>query len=302
MKGFINFLKPPGMTSHGAVQYFRKLLRIKKVGHTGTLDPGVAGVLPICLGKATRLAEYVTEMPKKYRTEITLGVSTDSQDAYGMVTYTNDCHHIDYNSFLHVLNKFKGTIQQTPPMVSAVRVNGKHLYELARKGIEINRKPRTIKIHDISVFKVNWELPHPKILFDVTCSKGTYIRTLCADIGDNLGVGAHMSYLIRTVSGPFFIEHSYTCEEITIAVEKQDFSFIHPMTTGIEYMPVIVVDENKRQLIIHGNMISLPHNNYLDDGLYRIETSNKELLAIGRKTSNKNGEINLVPIKVLTAE
>ncbi len=298
MDGFVNFLKPPGMTSHDAVNFIRKQLKMKKVGHTGTLDPGVAGVLPVCLGKATKLAEYVTTQPKSYRAEITLGVTTDSQDAYGVIQSTSDCTNIKYQQFVDLIPEFIGTISQTPPMLSAGRSGGIRLYQLARKGIEVERKPKTVTIYKITVFKKDWHLPHPKITFDMICSKGTYVRTLCHDIGQKLGVGAHMSFLIRTQSGSFHIEEAITIDEMTSLIKNNNLSFVHPMQIGIDFIPSFTVDAIQSNAIIHGNSIILTDNRFFNNGLYRVENLEKALLAIGQVTKTTDNVFLFKPEKV----
>jgi len=223
MDGIINLLKPPGMTSADAVAWIRRVLKIKKAGHTGTLDPGVAGVLPLCVGQATKLAEYLTAQEKGYRAEITFGVVTDTQDAFGKVIQQSPSS-VSRKEFETVLQRFQGEILQLPPMFSAVRKQGKHLYEYARQGLTVERQPRKVTIADIRL--VHWEDGRfPKAIFDIRCSKGTYVRTLCHDIGETLGCGAHMSFLIRTSSGPFTIGHSWTLEEIeeNLAAGRKDF-------------------------------------------------------------------------------
>lgn len=303
MDGFINLLKPPGMTSHDVVAHLRKTLRIKKIGHTGTLDPGVAGVLPICLGKATRLAEYVTELPKSYRGEITFGKTTDTQDAYGEVNEICDCTNLKLEQFLNALPLFQGEIEQIPPMVSAVRVGGKHLYELAREGREVERKAKTISVYSFSIFKSMWEPPFPKAIFDVSCSKGTYIRTLCHDIGQHLVVGAHMSYLIRTGSGPFRIEDSCTLEEIGEMYEDGNWSFVQTPERGVSFLPAIEVDDLKSSAIAHGNPVTLSGNSFLEAQVYRILNSEKKLLAVGYVEMDQEGFRSpvLKPLKVLVS-
>ncbi|MDD2497080.1 MAG: tRNA pseudouridine(55) synthase TruB [Desulfitobacteriaceae bacterium] len=302
MDGFINLLKPPGMTSHDAVNQLRNILSYKKIGHTGTLDPGATGVLPICLGKATRLAEYLTELPKIYRAEITLGVATDTQDCYGKIERVCDCAQLEQNRFVQVLPEFLGEQKQVPPMVSAVRVGGKRLYELAREGIKIDRTPRTINIYDLNVIKFSWELPHPKVIIDVQCSKGTYIRTLCHDIGERLKVGAHMSYLIRTRSGPFKIQDAFIFEEIIDYHQREDSSFIQSMQAGICFLPVIQVDNLQARSIVHGNPVKLFENPYLENQVYRVETEDKVLLAIGKVQTGAGQEVQVLrPIKVLAS-
>lgn len=213
MDGILNLLKPPGMTSHDVVSVVRRALGIKKVGHTGTLDPGVAGVLPICVGKATRLAEYITGEDKAYRAEITFGVTTDTQDSFGHVTGEKDASHLTRGDIAYNLTRFHGEIMQIPPMVSAVKVDGKRLYELAREGVEVERKARPVTIHRLQLLDFR-PGPRPVAFIDVVCSKGTYIRTLAADLGEALQVGAHMSHLVRTRSGSFLLEEAATLEEL----------------------------------------------------------------------------------------
>jgi tRNA pseudouridine55 synthase len=213
MDGILNLLKPPGMTSHDVVSAVRRALSIKKVGHTGTLDPGVAGVLPVCLGRATRLAEFIAGEDKAYRAEITFGVTTDTQDSFGEVRSEQDASHLGRGDVAYMLTRFHGAIMQIPPMVSAVKVGGKRLYELAREGVEVERQARPVTIHKLQLLDFR-PGPRPVAFVDVVCSKGTYIRTLAADLGEKLGVGAHMSYLVRTRSGPFRLEAAATLEEL----------------------------------------------------------------------------------------
>lgn len=249
MEGIINVLKPPGMTSSDVVGWMRRVLKTKKIGHTGTLDPGVAGVLPLCVGKATRLAEYLTEQGKAYRAEVTFGMTTDTQDSYGSVTRVSP-PHCRQSDLERVLPGFLGKISQIPPMYSAVRKEGKHLYEYARQGITVERKPREVFIYQLKLEK--WfEEEFPRAVLDIECSKGTYIRTLCHDLGETLGVGAHMSYLLRVRSGPFKIQESWTLEEIEEAVGKSAYPFLLPLTAGIE-LPRVVLSAARANAFKHG--------------------------------------------------
>ncbi|MEL7564316.1 MAG: tRNA pseudouridine(55) synthase TruB [Dehalobacterium sp.] len=298
MDGFINFLKPPGMTSHDAVGFVRKKLKIKKVGHTGTLDPGVAGVLPICVGRATRLAEYITVRPKSYRAEITLGIATDSQDAYGSIMSKNDCSGIPYEKFEEIISDFIGDIKQIPPMTSAVRVGGERLYNLARKGIEIERAPKNVTIHRIDIIKKDWEMPNPKVIFDVLCSKGTYIRTLCHDIGARLGVGAYLSFLIRTQTGSFNIHHAWTIEEICSSIERDNGDFLLPIHEGICFIPAITIDDEQSKNLLHGKTIIMPEKGYCDNQIYQIKNTNNVFLAVGQVITEDEGISLFKPDKV----
>ena len=259
MDGIINVLKPPGMTSHDVVAYLRRLLQTKTIGHTGTLDPSVPGVLPVCMGKATRMAEFVTAGGKNYRVEITFGITTDSQDSFGKVVTQRP---VDFSAqdALNVLPAFTGKIKQTPPMVSAVKVGGKKLYELARQGLEIERPAREVVIAQITPIEVNWQGDYPTIMFDVVCSKGTYMRTLCADWGDSLGCGAHMSFLLRTRSGPFDLADAWTLEEIAAAVTRGTSDFLQPPDRGADDLPRLVVAGHRVKALLNG--LSLAAHDY----------------------------------------
>lgn len=236
MDGVINVLKPVGMTSSDVVVGLKKILKTKKVGHTGTLDPDVTGVLPICVGKGTRLAEYLTRQGKSYKAEITFGIVTTTQDGSGEVLQEN-YPEVKEEDFIKIIPRFLGTIQQIPPMYSAVRHQGKHLYELARQGIEVERASREVQIHRLELLR--W-IPDtfPKGIFEVDCSKGTYIRTLCHDIGGALGCGAHMSDLIRLSSGPFKIEDSIPLNSVKEKVDKGDFDFLIPLDQTLDLLKV----------------------------------------------------------------
>lgn len=209
MDGILNVLKPPGMTSFDIVAYLRSLLKEKKIGHTGTLDPGAVGVLPVCIGKATKTIEYLTDKDKIYRAELTLGVSTDTQDNFGNVLKVCEVK-FSKEQIIDAIKSFVGRYSQVPPMYSAIKIEGKKLYQLAREGITIERKPRDVEIHSINIL----DIKENKAVFDVECSKGTYIRTLCSDIGDRLGCGGHMSFLVRTKAGNFGLSDALTLEEI----------------------------------------------------------------------------------------
>lgn len=223
--GVINLLKPPGITSHDAVARLRRILGVRQIGHGGTLDPGAAGVLPILVGRATKLMPFVSAYPKAYRAEMTLGIVTDTYDASGATVQVSESFSLPPVALGDAMAAFLGPIEQVPPMTSAIRKDGKRLYELAREGKEVEREPRRVEIYDMHVVAV---LPRDttrlvtgtRVIFDVICSKGTYIRTLCHDIGQRLGCGAHMSFLVRTRVGPYTLEESCTFEEIEKAVAR----------------------------------------------------------------------------------
>lgn len=238
--GIINLLKPPGMTSHDAVSFIRRIYKQRQVGHAGTLDPAAAGVLPIFLGKATRLVEYFTDDDKHYRTELCFGQETDSGDYTGAVTRTSDkIPHVE--EVCHVLRSFLGESQQIPPMHSAIKMSGRKLYELARQGIVIERKPRKITIHSISLLHNEAN----RILFDVSCSKGTYIRSLCSDIGVRCGSAATMTFLLRTAVGSFSITNAVSLEEI----EKNPTQVITPADSAISLSTLTLTNSDTTKFL-----------------------------------------------------
>lgn len=249
MEGLINVLKPPGMTSSDVVVWLRKLLKIKKVGHTGTLDPGVAGVLPICVGRGTRLAEYITEQGKAYIAEVTFGITTDTQDAFGKVTKRTS-PDLKQSDLEQVIPSFQGKVSQIPPMYSSVRKEGKHLYEYARQGLAVEIAPREVSIYKLELEKW-YEGEYPRAILEIECSKGTYIRTISHDLGQALGCGAHMSYLVRVRSGPFTIQESWTLEEIEEATGLGNYAFLLPLTAGID-LPQVFLSPARGNAFRHG--------------------------------------------------
>ncbi len=215
MNGILNVYKEKGFTSHDVVAKLRGILHQKKIGHTGTLDPDAVGVLPVCLGKATRVCDMLTEETKTYEAVMLLGVDTDTQDTSGKVLRTAEVHVTPEEVEAAALS-FIGPYQQVPPMYSALKVNGKKLYELARQGIEVERKAREVQIFDLKILDIDL----PRVRMEVTCSRGTYIRTLCYDIGEKLGCSGCMEYLIRSRVGIFSVEDSHTLAEIEASVKE----------------------------------------------------------------------------------
>ncbi|RED66075.1 tRNA pseudouridine(55) synthase TruB [Cohnella lupini] len=212
--GVLAIWKPAGWTSHDVVAKARGLLRVRRIGHTGTLDPAVTGVLPLCIGRSTRFVEYLQEMPKTYRATLRFGLATDSEDLSGAVIERKDASFLTKSMMVEAALSFVGEIDQVPPMVSAVKINGQRLYELARQGITVERPSRRVCIYELKILTVVEGIEQPEITFSVTCSKGTYIRTLCVDIGRRLGVPAVMSELVRTESAGMKQEHCVTLEQI----------------------------------------------------------------------------------------
>ncbi len=222
MTGIANINKPIGKSSAFVVAVIRRITGIKKVGHTGTLDPLATGVLPICIGReSTRLADNIMQGTKQYRAVVEFGKTTATQDSEGEVLSEKKVE-ITKQQAEKIINSFIGEITQIPPMYSAIKINGKKMYELARQGIEVERKERKVTIYDIEIEDIS--LPFATIL--VTCSKGTYIRTLCADIGEKAGCGAYMKSLVRTKNGRFSIEDSLTLEEFEEKWKQEKFDEI----------------------------------------------------------------------------
>lgn len=217
--GIINLLKPAGMTSHDAVAFMRRLTGIKRIGHTGTLDPMAIGVLPICIGNATRIMDYLDMDEKSYRCEMILGITTDTQDIWGSLLedHRELAQGIKEEQIKNAMEPLLGEIYQIPPLYSSVRVAGKHLYEYARKGEEIEVAKRPVIIKSLKL--ISYQSASGRVLFDVTCSKGTYVRSLCHEIGQTLGCGASMSFLIRTASGAFTAKDAVTIESLKEGVQ-----------------------------------------------------------------------------------
>lgn len=218
MDGILNIYKEKGYTSHDVVAKLRGILHQKKIGHTGTLDPDATGVLPVCCGKATKVCELLADQDKSYRAVCRLGVETDTQDMSGQVLREADYHGITLDQLEQCLESFRGEISQIPPMYSALKVQGKKLYELAREGKTVERKPRTVQIYQLDL--VEEELDKGLFTMDVTCSKGTYIRTLCHDIGQSLGCLAAMQSLVRTRVSVFGLEEAVTLSQLEKGLEK----------------------------------------------------------------------------------
>jgi len=231
------------------VAFVRKLSGVKKVGHTGTLDPDATGVLPILIGKATRLADFVTNTTKIYQAEICFGSSTTTYDASGTVTSKNDISSLTLDQIASKMDLFRGQIQQTPPMYSAIKQQGKPLYQLAREGIEVPRKSRPVTIFRLDV--KHWQ--HPILTVEVECSKGTYIRSIAHDLGQAVGCGAHMSSLIRLQSGPFSIDDTISVEQVENACKNNTWDdLVQPCDFALAHLPAITVDEEAKENICHG--------------------------------------------------
>jgi len=286
--GLINIIKPPGMTSHDVVSFIRRTYHLKRVGHAGTLDPAAAGVLPVALGPATRLLEYMTDCDKRYRVELTIGYETDTGDDTGTITNSIECIMPAQSKIEDVLASFLGTIEQIPPMYSAIKVQGKKLYELARAGITVERKARIITIHEIHLVKMDQK----RLLFDVTCSKGTYIRSLCTDIGTKINCPVVMSFLVRTRVGSFSLDQAFTLEEIG----ENPVSAILPVDNALNYMQKVILSREMATAFKHGKHISIGTDEEYGQTLLRIYDHQNLFIGIGQK---KPGIAAIIPIKVL---
>jgi tRNA pseudouridine55 synthase len=258
MEGILAVWKPAGWTSHDVVAKVRRLLRIKRIGHAGTLDPQVTGVLPLCIGRATRVVEYVQERPKAYEAVLQLGLTTDTEDLTGTIVSQVDSVTIQESEIRLALASFVGEIKQVPPMYSAVRVSGKRLYELAREGRVVERQARPVTIYELELLGLELGIPHPRIRFSVKCSKGTYIRTLCVDIGKALGVPAVMAELTRTMSGGFTRQHCLTLEEIeTLQASGELEAKLLPADAALDHLPRVAVDARTARHAFQGKQIPM---------------------------------------------
>jgi tRNA pseudouridine55 synthase len=248
--GFLNVDKPLGMTSHDVVAAVRRGLKVKKVGHAGTLDPLAGGVLVVCVGSATRLSEYVMASTKRYRARVCLGVETDTYDAEGAVTAQRDASAITRAQFEAALEPLRGDIEQVPPMYSAVKQGGRKLYELARAGHTVDRAARQVRIESLAV--VEWALP--LVTLDIVCSAGTYIRSLAHDLGAALGVGAHLAGLTRLASGAFTLE-----DAVPLDVLLADAGWARRLTApeaALAGWPVVHLDADALSRVTHGQALA----------------------------------------------
>ena len=259
MNGIINLKKEAGMTSHDAVFKLRKILGTKKIGHGGTLDPDVVGVLPIAVGKATRMVEFMQDEGKVYEGGITLGYSTTTEDASGeIVAETPVLAPLDEKLVDEAIASLTGPITQIPPMYSAVKVNGRKLYEYARAGQEVERPERQVTIYSFErTSPISYEDKLARFTFRVKCSKGTYIRTLSVDLGEKLGYAAHMSHLTRTSAAGLQLEDSLTLEEVAEKVEAGKDDFLHPLEIGTGDLVKVNLTPEQADEVRYGRFIEL---------------------------------------------
>jgi tRNA pseudouridine55 synthase len=256
-EGILPVYKPAGFTSHDVVAKARRLLGMKRIGHTGTLDPQVTGVLPLCLGRATRVVEYLQEQPKEYQATLRLGLATDTEDMTGTVVEEADAQAVTEVEAAAVLRRFTGLISQVPPMYSAVKVDGKRLYELAREGKKVERKSREVSIYELEMNGFAKRDTYTDVSFRVLCSKGTYIRTLCVDIGRELGYPSTMVRLERTMSAGITADRCLTFEQIERCTADGSLGeHLIPVDEAIAFMPAHTVVRQRAAAATQGQRLS----------------------------------------------
>jgi len=277
ISGILSINKPLGMTSHDVVQRIRRASGQRRVGHAGTLDPMATGVLLVCLGKATRVTEYLTNSRKRYRARAVLGVTTDTYDQEGKVTSQKPCPALKAGDLETVLRQFTGRIQQVPPMYSAVKVGGRPLYRLARRGVTVERKARSVEIHDMRL--LDWS--PPELFFEVECSKGTYIRSLAHDLGQSLGCGAYLVELVRLSSGSFKLEDAVSLESAEVSLTNGSWrQLLHPLDAALLAFQAVTLGWDEARLVGHGRQLRLPKG--IDGRLCRAYDPEGELVALLR--------------------
>ncbi len=277
MNIIINFNKDKGITSYDAVAKIKKLFKVKKAGHAGTLDPLAMGILLICLNEATKITGYLSELDKEYIAVMKLGESTDTYDSEGKIIKVVADFKLDISEINKTIKMFIGNIEQTPPIYSAIKINGEPLYKLARRGIEIEIKPRKVIIYKIEL--LSFEPPFLSI--NILCSKGTYIRSLCNDIGNALGVGAHLTSLKRTKIGDFKIENSAKIDDL-----PQKIASIHSIDDSLKHLPEVRLFDSELQKVKNGNLVreDVSHifGNITTSKYVRLKDPEGRILGIGR--------------------
>jgi len=279
LDGLINVDKPKGFTSFDVIRKLKRILKMKKIGHTGTLDPLATGVLVVCLGRATKLASVIEAKEKTYIADFILGSKTDTYDSEGEIIETSDVK-VKKEDVEENLTKFRGSIKQVPPMYSALKVNGKKLYELAREGVTIERKSRDIVISKLELLEFDEETQRGKLYCEV--SKGTYIRSLIFDLGEELKTFAHMSGLRRTKVGEYTVEKGFTIDQMEEMSSNNDFSFITSVEDSFSFEKIELKDEKQIKLYINGNTVVYKAPN----GRYKIYKE-KEFIGLGEIKENR---------------
>jgi len=305
IEGFLNINKEKGLTSHDVVQRIRRILKIKRVGHTGTLDPDADGVMLVCIGRAARTSLFINDLNKEYKAVMTLGSSTNTQDASGDTVETAPVPDLTRQEIEQALDSFLGETEQIPPMFSAIKKNGIPLYVLAREGKTSSRSPRKINIYANKLISISL----PFVTFKVTCSSGTYIRTLCEDLGKKLGTVAHLHELTRTAVGKFSIEQSLSLSELESKVtsEEDSYGFVIPTEEGISHYPKAIISSESASKALNGVAIPVSsakvenseHTDLKNPNTLRLFTEDNRFFGIGEKASP---ESELISIKKILVE
>jgi len=295
MDGILPLWKPKGLTSHDCVIKCRKYFNTKKVGHTGTLDPEVEGVLPICIGKATKIVPFLMETRKTYIAEVKLGTSTETEDADGAVIEKKEVKKMPIEADIDsVLQSFMGKIIQVPPMYSAVKVNGRKLYEYARANQKVERPKREVTIYKLDLLSVNPS--NDTFQLEIVCSKGTYIRTLCVDIGKELGYPAHMSKLVRTKTASFSEKNTVTFDMIEAAIQKgEQNKLLYPIIEGLTHLDSLTIDQETRDKVVNGQKLQKPKQKTFKTDPFTL-IYNEEVVAIYQQHPENAEQIK--PVRV----
>jgi tRNA pseudouridine55 synthase len=305
MNGILNIFKPKGISSFQAVKEVKNILNIPKAGHAGTLDPSASGILLVCIGQATKIVEFLVDLKKYYQGEMILGISTDSQDSEGNIIQRKKVKNdIDEERIKRIFLKYKNINSQIPPMFSATHYKGERLYRLARKGIEVKRSPKKIKIYKLNLLNFNQKMNHPIIKFEVVCSKGTYIRTLCNDIGNELGCGAYLSNLVRKKIGYFNLEDSINLN----ALKKEKIlqkKYLISIDSALKGLNNITVRNEAIKTVLNGGTISneqITTNTKISkigrSKFIKIYDLENNLLSIGIPIKKNGKDLIFKPIKV----
>lgn len=288
MDGVLIVLKPPGMTSHDVVDRVRRATGLQRVGHTGTLDPGATGVLVCCLGRATRLSEFLMEADKEYRVEFRWGIRTSTGDAYGeplpVPEPPAERRPLTHSALDAVLRRFTGAILQVPPMVSAIHHEGARLYQLARRGEVVDLQPRSVTVHRIEILR--FDRSRQSAFLEVACGKGTYIRKLCTDVGDALGTGGYAHFMVRTRAGRFGIRDAMTLEELAAAAAGDTLrDCVIPMDQAVAHLPAVDLPDRSVADVLHGHPVPLwkvAPSGIPEDGPVRLRSRRGVLIALAR--------------------
>lgn len=283
MDGVLIMNKPSGWTSHDVVQKARGLLRERRIGHTGTLDPSATGVLVLCIGKATRIAHYLEAQEKEYRARMRLGVITDTLDADGTVVETRSYERPSREELQAILRDFTGTIDQRPPAFSALKVNGVPAYRLARQGKPVDLRIRQVQVHRLDLLAYD----DPFVELEIVCSKGLYVRSLCADIGERVGSGAHLAGLVRTRSGRFLIKDALTMEELEYRTRRGDIAnALISLDNALSEYPSVEIGPDDARRVRHGNAVDWPGGPEQPE-LVRVHEKGKGLIALGKAAEGR---------------